>query len=74
MVVITTLESIKLSLLVLTICFCMFGVPMTIINNNHLEDELVVAKVFDFWIIDMLLNQYLTALGEFDMDNFNDKP
>jgi len=42
-----------------------------IILNLKLDDESqVVDEVFGFWLVDMLLNQYLLALGEFSLDNF----
>ena len=47
-----------------------FGVPMIILNLNLDADSQVVDEVFDFWLVDMLLNQYLLALGEFSLDNF----
>jgi len=52
----------------------MFGVPLIILDKNRAEDELVIEGIFGNWLADMFINQYLLALGEFNMDNFADKP
>ena len=52
----------------------MFGVPMVMLNLNRVEDNSVVDEPFGFWGINMLLNQYLLALGEFSYDNFANEP
>ena len=51
----------------------LFGVPMMMLNLNRItdeEDNSVVESVFGFWLPNMIVNQYLLALGEFNMDNF----
>lgn len=47
-----------------------FGVPMIILNLNLDAESQVVDDVFGYWVLNMLLNQYLLALGEFSLDNF----
>ena len=36
----------------------MFGIPMLVLNLNRSEDSQIIMSPFDFWAIDMLLNQY----------------
>ena len=48
----------------------MFGMPMVMLNLNRADNNQVVDEVFGFWGLDAFLNQYLLALGEFNMDNF----
>ena len=70
----TTIIDIGYFMLLFFTSLFMFGVPMVILNKNRYEDELVIEETFDFWPADMFINQYLMALGEFNMDNFADKP
>ena len=49
-----------------------FGIPMVMLNINRTingEDQ-VIHEVSKFWMPNMVLNQYLLALGEFQVDEF----
>jgi len=69
-----TMRDVSSFLILLTTALMMFGVPMVMLNLNRLEDNSVVDEPFGFWGINMLLNQYLLALGEFSYDNFANEP
>ena len=44
----------------------MFGVPMYILNQNRTsEASQIIADDINWWLMDILMNQYLLALGEF---------
>lgn len=40
-----------------------FGMPMLILSLNNAQDKQIIEKVFDFWIIDLVINQYMLLLG-----------
>ncbi len=69
-----TLKDIQAFMILLIVALASFGVPMIILDFNRTEDDNNVSGYFGFWIFNMLINQYLLALGEFNMDNFADKP
>ena len=54
----------------LFISLLMFGIPMIMLNSSRSEELALVDKKFSFWIPNMLINQYLLILGEFNLDNF----
>ena len=54
----------------LFVSLMMFGVPMIMLNSSRTDELALVDSTFNFWVPNMLLNQYLLALGEFNMDNF----
>jgi len=70
----TTIKDIAYFMLLFMMSLFMFGVPLIILDKNRAEDELVIEGIFGNWLADMFINQYLLALGEFNMDNFADKP
>ena len=65
-----TLKDIRAFLILILTALATFGIPMIILNLNLDAESQVVDDVFGFWLVNMLLNQYLLALGEFSMDNF----
>lgn len=69
-----TLSDIKAFMILLFVALSTFGVPMIILDFNRTADDGNVDGIFGFWVFNMLINQYLLALGEFNMDNFADKP
>ena len=71
LLILQTIKDISAFLLLLIMSLVMFGVPMIILNMNRSEDQLVVDEIFGSWIQNMFINQYLLALGEFNVDNFN---
>ena len=50
----------------------MFGVPLSMLSYNS-EDELV-GQTFTFWPVNLIVNQYLLSLGDFNLDNFDSHP
>ena len=60
-----TIKDIRYFILLILLTLAMFGIPMAVMNQNRSEDHAVIPKIFDLWMIDMMLNQYLLALGEF---------
>ena len=54
----------------LFISLMMFGIPLIMLNNSRTDELALVDQKFSFWIPNMLINQYLLALGEFNLDNF----
>lgn len=70
----TTLKDIKYFILLLIIALLMFGVPVLILDMNSAEDAGLIDDNFNFWLLDLMFNQYMLALGEFGMDNFQGHP
>ena len=59
-------------MLLMVISLMIFGIPLVMLNINRTidgEDE-VIHEVSKFWMPNMVLNQYLLALGEFQIDEF----
>ena len=69
-----TLKDIGSFLILLVVALMMFGVPMIMLNLNREPDAQIVDPIFNSWMLNLLLNQYLLALGEFNFDNFSDQP
>ena len=67
-----TLRDLSSFLILLVTTMMMFGTPIIMLNLNRTDDNKVVDEIFGFWGLDILLNQYLLALGEFSIDNFAD--
>ena len=43
---------------------------MIVLNMNRADDTLVIDDNFSTWPVNMFINQYMMALGEYNMDNF----
>ena len=46
----------------------LFGLPFSMLNQNryrYIEDEQIVNESLYMWLEDVIINQYLLALGEF---------
>ena len=69
-----TMKDIKAFLILLLTTLMMFGIPMVMLDLNRTEENALVDPTFGFWLLNLLLNQYMLALGEFNMDNFADQP
>jgi len=69
-----TMKDVSSFLILLVTALMMFGVPMVMLNLNRTADNSIVDDPFGFWGLNMLLNQYLLALGEFNYDNFANQP
>ena len=59
-------------MVILIIVLIYSGSAMYMIQLNALmnEESVVVSPIFDQFIIDSTINQYLLILGEFNMDGF----
>ena len=70
-----TIYDIAAFMILLIISLFIFGFPMGFLTLNSIgaENE-VVTGVFGSWLPDLLFNQYLLALGEFNMDGFETSP
>jgi hypothetical protein len=69
-----TMRDVSSFLILLFTALMMFGVPMIMLNLNRTADNSIVDDPFGFWGLNMLLNQYLLALGEFNYENFANQP
>lgn len=69
-----TIDDIKYFMLLLIISLLMFGVPVLMLDMNSEEGSEMIEDNFHFWLFDLMFNQYMLALGEFGMDNFQDHP
>ena len=69
-----TLFDVRYFLLLLLTTLIMLGVPLVILNSSSQEEKELYDGVFDFWVFDLMYNQYLLSLGEFGLDNFGDHP
>ena len=50
----------------------MFGIPLTILNIYALEESQLIEPIFGVFYIDLLVNQYLLALGVSYVGGYND--
>ena len=64
------MKDIRAFMILILTALATFGIPMIILNLSLDSESQVVDDVFGIWIVNMLLNQYLLALGEFSLDNF----
>ena len=71
-----TIKGISHFLILLVIALSMFGIPLVILNQNRKDedDKAIIESLVNFWVFDMLVNQYLLALGEFSIDKFASGP
>ena len=69
-----TLKDISNFLILIVFALSMFGIPLIILNQNRTDENSLIDNPVNFWVIDMLINQYLLALGEFNTSNFTSGP
>lgn len=71
-----TIRDMRAFLILLLIAILMFGVPLIMLNMNRSEEDenLIIGDSFGYWGLDMIVSQYLLALGQFDLENFADQP
>ena len=60
-----TLNDIIAFLLLFFISLLIFGIPLTMLDMNRSDGSEIISKVFGFWLLDAIYNQYLLSLGEF---------
>ena len=68
--IIVTLKDILPFFLILPFFMLMFGTSLHILNLSRTDDNDMVDDFMGYWVLDILVNEYLLALGEFTMDNF----
>ena len=69
-----TFKDIQAFMILLICTLLSFGVPLYMLNMNRDESNEVIDPIFGFWGINVLINQYFLALGEFNFDNYADNP
>ena len=69
-----TLYDIRHFLFILAVTLMMFGVPLVMLDGNSADEKELIEGAFNYWLLDLLYNQYLLCLGEFGLDNFGDHP
>ena len=69
-----TIYDIRHFVMLLLTTLMMFGVPLIMLQPNGDDGKDLVEDTFGYWLIDLVYNQYLLALGEFGVDNFSDHP
>ena len=62
-----TLSDIGTFTILFIVGLAMFGSAMLMIQNNDKDTELIGSH-FNHWFVDLVLNQYLLSLGEFNND------
>ena len=72
--ILVTLVDILPFFLILPFFMLMFGTSLHILSLSREEDNSIVDPFMSNWVLDILVNEYLLALGEFTMDNFAGEP
>ena len=66
-----TIKDTKVFIILIIFALMMFGIPLTILNANRTDADEIVESQIGLWVFDMLLNQYLLALGEWENTRAN---
>ncbi len=66
-----TIKDTRVFIILILFALMMFGIPLSILNENRTSDDEIVESPIGFWVFDMLLNQYLLALGEWEATRGN---
>ena len=61
-------------MIILVITMLMFGLPIMMLSLNTDDDKELVESNFHLMPVNVLYNQYMLSLGEFNIDNFADSP
>ena len=70
-----TIFDIQHFFFIFLVALFMFGVPMFILQLNRTEDNPIVEEKFgSLWLLNAFYNQYMLALGEFTIDDFDGEP
>ena len=48
----------------------MFGIPLEFLDASSYEDATLIDNAFDHWLLNLVYNQYLLALGKDRLSNF----
>ena len=66
----STIYDIRYFFILLLVAIGMFGLPIKMLNYFIYPDNELIADHSENSLFNMLMNQYLLALGEFDIDNY----
>ena len=69
-----TLNDIRSFIILIIASLMLFGIPMVMIDLNRTEADEIIEPTFNIWFIDMFLNQYKLALGQYNYENFTGAP
>lgn len=69
-----TIYDIRYFFLLLLITLTVFGIPLIILDGGSADGKEVIDNTFGYWLLDLMYNQYLLTLGEFNLDNFDEHP
>ena len=74
--VLKTFEDIIGFLILLIIALAMFGSAMFALQYSQgaVNEHQIIEPVFNLFFVDMIYNQYMLALGEFQTDGFEEHP
>lgn len=75
--IVDTLSGIWYFMIIVVIALSMFGFPLLILNYNRDPETQLYDEIFEgnnTKVLNVIMNQYLLALGEFGLDNFSDNP
>ena len=69
-----TLDDIRYFMVLILDMLMIFGIPLVMLDANSNEDKQLIDSAFNFWLLDLVFNQYLLSLGEFGLDNYEEHP
>mmetsp|Transcript_10185 Transcript_10185/g.13817 ORF Transcript_10185/g.13817 Transcript_10185/m.13817 type:complete len:252 (-) Transcript_10185:385-1140(-) len=64
--ILATAHDIRWFLLLLLVALLIFGLPMSMLSLNRDKEQALVNENFFWWGFDLIYNQYLLSLGEFE--------
>ena len=71
-----TIYKIRYFLLLFVVALALFGLPLHLLNQSRFryeDDSQIIKERLRFWLLDVLYNQYLLALGEFEaLDSYTE--
>ena len=67
-----TVISIRSFLMILVLCYLMFGSAFYIININLGPDEEIMPKLSNFWVFNAFESQYELSLGEYMVEDYRE--
>ena len=65
-----TIQDIGIFASILIVLFMMLANVLMILNDRRYEDVKFVQEIFSLPFLDAFMNQYMLALGEFDIENY----
>ena len=65
----STIYDVRHFFFILVILLLAFGNALMVLNEGRFEEQSLVQEIFGFAPLDVFMNQYMLALGEFDLEN-----